>query len=79
MDSNKELQSKWKHTYTVLFFYLQDLPIHGRVIEIFNHNSDNLYLFKFNNRNIRKRCEKCSKLTVKTQNDIIDVIGSFYS
>ena len=26
----------------------------------------NIYLFKVNNRNIRKRCEICSKLTVKT-------------
>ena len=27
---------------------------------------DNIYLFKFNNRNTRKRCEICSKLTIKT-------------
>ena len=26
----------------------------------------NIYLFKFSNRNIRKRCEMCSKLTLKT-------------
>ena len=26
----------------------------------------NIYLFKFNNRNLRKRCEICSKLTIKT-------------
>ena len=26
----------------------------------------NKYLFKFNNRNIRKRCERCSKLTIRT-------------
>ena len=26
----------------------------------------NIYLFKVNKRNIRKRCEKCSKLTIKT-------------
>ena len=25
-----------------------------------------IYLFKINNRNIRKRCEICSKLTIKT-------------
>ena len=39
----------------------------------------NIYLFKVNNRNIRKRCEICSKLTIKTparhQHDTIgDVI-----
>ena len=26
----------------------------------------NIYLFKLNNRNTRKRCEICSKLTIKT-------------
>ena len=26
----------------------------------------NIYFFKFNNRNTRKRCEVCSKLTIKT-------------
>ena len=26
----------------------------------------NIYLFKVNNRNTRKKCEICSKLTIKT-------------
>ena len=26
----------------------------------------NIYLFKVNNKNTRKRCEICSKLTIKT-------------
>ena len=30
-------------------------------------NSADIYLFKVNNRNTRKRCEVCSKLTVKQQ------------
>ena len=29
-------------------------------------SSANIYLFKVNNRNSRKRCEVCSKLTIKT-------------
>ena len=29
-------------------------------------NPANIYLFKVNNRNTRKRCEICSKLTIKT-------------
>ena len=29
-------------------------------------NPANIYLFKANNRNARKRCEICSKLTIKT-------------
>ena len=35
----------------------------------YNHHANatpaNIYLFKINNRNIRKRCEICSKLTIK--------------
>ena len=34
----------------------------------------NIYLFEVNNRNTRKRCETCSKLT---KNDVIDVILVF--
>ena len=34
----------------------------------------NLYLFKLNNRNGIKRCEICSEPTIKTLEDIIDVI-----
>ena len=30
------------------------------------HNPVNSYLFEFNTRNTRKRCEICSKLTIKT-------------
>ena len=29
-----------------------------------NHSSANIYLFKVNSKNSRKRCEICSKLTV---------------
>ena len=31
----------------------------------------NIYLLKVNNRNTRKRCEICSKLTIKTPHDVI--------
>ena len=31
-----------------------------------NTSPANIYLFKFNNRNTRKRCKICSKLTIKT-------------
>ena len=30
------------------------------------HNTGNMYLFKVNTRNSRKRCEMCSELTSKT-------------
>ena len=29
------------------------------------------YMFKFNNRNTRTRCEICSKLTIKTQERLL--------
>ena len=38
----------------------------------------NLYLFKLNNRNGIKRCEICSETTIKTLEDIIDVMMSFW-
>ena len=34
-------------------------------------NKTNIYLLKFNNRNIRKRHEICSKLTIKKQNNVV--------
>ena len=41
------------------------------LISVFNRfwggrSPANIYLFKFNNRNTRKKCEMCSKLTIKT-------------
>ena len=40
-------------------------------------NPANIYLFKVNNRNNRKRCEICLKLTIKQQNDVIEVVLVF--
>ena len=36
------------------------------VIEVSQNYPDNIYLFKVNNRDTRKRCGICSKLTIKT-------------
>ena len=36
-----------------------------------------IYLLKDSNKNTRKRCEICSKLTVKTLEQLIDVILVF--
>ena len=33
--------------------------------DLFKNNPANTYLFKFNNRNTKMRCEICSKLTIK--------------
>ena len=45
-------------------FYLKKFT-HNRIISAVI-NPTNIYLFKVNNRNTRKRCEICSKLTGKT-------------
>ena len=37
----------------------------------------NIYMFKLNHRNTRKKCEICSKLTIKYQNDVSDVVLIF--
>ena len=39
---------------------------------------DDIYLFKANNRNTKKRHEICSKLTVKQQKDVSEVILQFF-
>ena len=37
------------------------------ILDLWSHMLPvNIYLFKVNNRNTRKRCEICSKLTIKT-------------
>ena len=33
--------------------------------EVIVNNQANIYLFKVNNKNTKKRCEICSKLTIK--------------
>ena len=38
----------------------------SKVIIFSGPNPGNIYLFKVNNKNTRKRCEICSKLTTKT-------------
>ena len=35
-------------------------------LTVWSSNLANIYLFTFNNRNTRKRCEICSKVTIKT-------------
>ena len=37
----------------------------------------NIYLFKVNNRNTRKRCEICWKLTIKTPDDVVGIVPVF--
>ena len=48
-----------------------------RGIPVVQKNPAGNYLFKVNNRNTGTRCELCSKLTIKNQNDDIGVFGVF--
>ena len=41
-------------------FALKNLTLYASIIPA------NIYLFKVNNRNTRRRCEVCPKLTIKT-------------
>ena len=45
-----------------IYFYLWRLQIYSSGP---GNYPANIYLFKVNNRDIRKRCEICSKLTIK--------------
>ena len=47
------------------FFYVQ-FRINFSFCTFSRHFLANIYSFKFNHRSIRKRCEICSKLTIKT-------------
>ena len=38
----------------------------------------NIHLFKFNNKNIRKRCEICSKVTTKTLSLTLNISRTVY-
>ena len=49
--------------YYFLMFLLDNLLFRWSADYLFPAN---IYLFKVNNRNTRKRCEICSKLTIKT-------------
>ena len=40
-------------------------PVSCVVMHKWMYNPANIYMFKFNNRNTRKRCEICSKVTIK--------------
>ena len=63
----------------LLWFKLSSKPCHSKALSTImqiNHSA-NIYLFRFINRNNRKRCGICSKLTIKHQNDFNDVVVMF--
>ena len=62
------LKILWWKKYEKLETVDKSLAFHNFVVtQNFDHAIPaNIYLYKFNNRNTRKRCERCSKLTIKT-------------
>ena len=46
--------------------YSENFSLKVLVLQSFSINLANVYLFKVNKRNTRKRCEICSKSTIKT-------------
>ena len=57
-----------KATLTVV---IQRESDYGNIEYIQQINRANIYLFKVNNKNNRKRCEICSKLTMKTSERLV--------
>ena len=53
-----------KDSITGVFLKFYHKPKRSSCFRLFY--PDNIYLFKVNNRNTRKRCEICSELTIKT-------------
>ena len=47
---------------------------HKARVTSFPNNPTDFYLFKLNNRNIRKSCEKCSKLTIKSPERLSELV-----
>ena len=47
-------------------FFYDFCFLNGEIIVIFKHDPNSIYLYKVNNRNTRKKCEICSKLTINT-------------
>ena len=63
-------------SHTSLFAIIMKNQNDGRFINLQDHDPANIYLFKVNRRNWRKRCELSSKLTVNTpERHVIDVVG----
>ena len=55
---------KWNRWNVIVIFLKAAIP-------------DNIYLFKLNSRNFKKKCEICSKLTMKTAENLTDVVLVF--
>ena len=59
--------TEWSSAFTTPLRVIHPLTQQLNIPEQENRrNPANIYLFKFDNRNIRKMCEICSKLTIKT-------------
>ena len=71
---HRNILNEWNHffggtpTLMLLFviFFHQPFPPFQVTYFWNGHCPANIYLFKVNNKNTRKRCEICSKLTIKT-------------
>ena len=78
--------SVWSYLKTSLRLYLDHFllyaPFYGlkKDFIIQNIQSAYVYFFKANNRNIREKCERCSKLTIKAHQSkvkVVDLVPDF--
>ena len=63
MKNRLHLRRFWTCFVKMIFENIVSVEIDAAIPE---HALANIYLFKVNNRHFRKRCETCSKLTIKT-------------
>ena len=66
--ANLRSELHWK----VCFFLRGFSSLQSKAIFCYFLSQPNIYLFKVNNRNTRARCKICLKLTIKTQENVID-------
>ena len=66
--------NKIEKTYSA---YLHSCYELGILLTTIRFYPANIYLLKVSNRSTRKRCEICSKLTIKTPEDVLDVVLVF--
>ena len=59
-------------------YNIGDIFLHRCLSRFFPDIAANIHLFKFNNKNIRKRCEICSKVTTKTLSLTLNIFPTVF-
>ena len=75
-----------KRSFISAFSMCRTVPLKDEDLSNINNNATlcrdspaNIYLFKVNNRNISKRCEICSKLTIEHIANLLLTLNIFHT